>query len=338
MATKLSTSDLAAILTTLKGLTESYQLGIQLGIDIAELDTIEKNHPTDIGRQKTEVIKYWLRNSPDASWITLAKAVDGMGGHANLVGRLREKEQSSGKLDVVPLQRPRQRSSSISMERCIRRNILILGKMGHGKSTLGNRILENDGSFRVNDQQHPKTSKGSTVFRSKSQLKNYKVRVYDHDGLFEGDSSINIFSSDIPPYLNLVLFLLKCEHSFDAIEREILKDVVSEWQISGISALVLTHCERLSKEEREKMIKQFKNDHPSIADLMGKGILAVGFPDNSHVQRELELRQSVEDDETELKQLIYSCEERVTTNLRDKRSSQLIPQRQPPLRCPCSIL
>ena len=192
--------------------------------------------------------------------------------------------------------------------------------------------------FRVNDQQYPKTSKGSTVFRSKSQLKNYKVRVYDHDGLFESDSSINTLSSDIPPYLNLVLFLLKCEHSFDANERVILKDVVSEWQISRISALVLTHCERLSKEEREKMIKQFKNDHPSIADLMGKGILAVGFPDNSHVQRELELRQSVEDDETELKQLIYSCEERVTTNLRDKRSSQLIPQRQPPLRCPCSIL
>jgi hypothetical protein len=37
------------------------------------------------------------------------------------------------------------------------------------------------------------------------------------------------------------------------------------------------HCE----EERGEMIKQFKKDHPSITELMGKGILAIGFPDSS---------------------------------------------------------
>ena len=63
-------------------------------IDLAELDTIEKNHPGDIDRQKTAVIKYWLRNSPDTSWATLANAVERMGGHARLVERLREKEQT----------------------------------------------------------------------------------------------------------------------------------------------------------------------------------------------------------------------------------------------------
>ena len=32
------------------------------------------------------------------------------------------------------------------------------------------------------------------------------------------------------------------------------------------------------------MVEQFKQDHPSVARLMGKRILAVGFPDRYHVQ------------------------------------------------------
>ena len=85
----------------------------------------------------------------------------------------------------------------------------------------------------------------------------------------------------------------------------ILKSVMSKWQISRISALVLTHCECLSEEERGEMIKQFKKDHPSITELMGKGILAVGFPDSSHVQPGSPLNQRVEEDKANLRQLIY---------------------------------
>ena len=51
-----------------------------LQVDLAEFHTIENNHPGDIGRQKTEVVKYWLHNSPDASWTTLANAVERMHG------------------------------------------------------------------------------------------------------------------------------------------------------------------------------------------------------------------------------------------------------------------
>ena len=89
----LSISDLADIQAALTEVTAPYQLGIQLKIDLEELDRIEKNHPGDIDRQKTEVIKYWLRNSPDASWTTLANAVEGMGGHATLAETLRKREQ-----------------------------------------------------------------------------------------------------------------------------------------------------------------------------------------------------------------------------------------------------
>ena len=95
MATKLNISDLADVLAKLKEVTKPYQLGIQLKIDSSELDTIERNHPKDIDRQKTEVIKYWLRNSPDPSWTTLASALERMGGHARLTRTLSRKERKT---------------------------------------------------------------------------------------------------------------------------------------------------------------------------------------------------------------------------------------------------
>ena len=341
MATKapeLSISDLAGILAALTEITKPYQLGIQLKIDLTELDKIEKNHPKHIDRQKTEVIKYWLHNSPDASWITLAEAVERMGGHAGLVERLREKERSSEEPFKSHL--PRSDSSfcyphmepsveepddgepltihtnlirtstsyQICLNSCEDRTVLLLSKTGHGKSTLGNKMLNYDGYFRMNNRERPQTNKGSALLWSASRHKNYEVTVYDHSGLFEGASSIDTLSSELPRDLNLVIFVLKCSHSFDAKEQKILDMVVSEWQIRDISALVLTHCDR-SPEEREKMKEQFKNDHPSVAELMGKGIFAVGFPDNSHIHPGSQLSQSVEDDKKELRQLIYTCDD-----------------------------
>jgi hypothetical protein len=364
--TNLSISDLADVLAAIKEVTKPYQLGIQLKIDLAELDSIEKNHRGDVDRQKTEVVKYWLRNSPDASWTTLANAVERMrgharlarrlreeikgekekqntsaiemerlGGHARLVGTLRGKEQSIME-DTTKLQREEEqihedpvgftqilrsrqtsyvrpmsklsRSETLPLDKCAPCNILLLGKMGHGTSTLGNRILGHDGSFKINDQQCPQIAQGSSVIRSASQLKNYIINVYDHTGLFEGASSIDELSSAVPEKLNLVIFVLKRGCDFD---KAILKSVMSGGQISKISALVLTHCESLSEEERRKTIKRFKKDHPSIAQLMGKGILTVGFPDSSHIQPELLLSQRVEEDKANLRKLIYSCDEPV---------------------------
>ena len=97
-APELSISNLPDVLAALTEVTKPYLLEIQLKIDSSELKAIEKDHPKDINRQKAEVIEYWLRNSPDASWTTLANAVERMGGHARLVETLREercREESS---------------------------------------------------------------------------------------------------------------------------------------------------------------------------------------------------------------------------------------------------
>jgi hypothetical protein len=327
MATKLSISDLADVLAAIKEVTKPYQLGIQLKIGSSDLDEIERNHPRDIDRQKTEVVKYWLRNSPDASWTTLANAVERMGGHARLAGRLREKEPGI-MADTAKLQGEEEQihesppplppgevelsiffqgSAASPVDRGVRLNILLLGKMGHGASSLGNRILNGE-KFKINNWQCPHTDDESVKITSATQLKEYSIDIYDHTGLFEGASSIDELCIAVPKKLNLVIFVLKRGCDFDESEVEILKSVVSGWQISRISALVLTHCERLSEEERGEMIEQFKKDHPLIAELMGKGILAVGFPDSSHIQPGSPLSQRVEKDKANLRQLIYSCE------------------------------
>ena len=213
-------------------------------------------------------------------------------------------------------------SEEVCIAACLHHKILLLGKMGYGKSTLGNRILNHDGSFTVNYRKFPQTRMGISVLKSVSQCQDYVVEVYDHDGLFEGASSIDTLSSEIPEDLNMVLLVLKRELIFNEEELKILSTIVHEWKIGQVSALVLTHCEHLSEEEREEMVEQFKKDHPSVAELMGKGILAVGFPDSSHVPPGSELSQMVEEDKKRLRYLIYSCDRKVT-----------IPRVKVPLNC-----
>ena len=65
-----------------------FPLGVQLGIESAKLREIEKDHPGDVQRCKTEVLDWWLRNSPEISWQKLAQALKAIGGYVHLVQRL----------------------------------------------------------------------------------------------------------------------------------------------------------------------------------------------------------------------------------------------------------
>ena len=332
MTDKLDESSLKDVLAALKKVTKPYQLGLQLNIDSSELDTIEKDHLRDIDRQKTEVIKYWLRNSPDASWTTLANAVERMGGHARLAKGLRRRtrceetpggdrlqhlsdqhsEPLTSETSTPPSQGPR-RTVSLPLLESVQRNILILGKREHGKSTLGCVMMNSNGCIRPGSQgrEMSHTHRNSALILSESQHKHYTLCIYDHNGLLEGLSSDDTLYSDLPDDLNLVIVVLKQGRRFDTDERKRLEVVIAKWRIHQISALVLTHCESLSEKDRKNAVKQFKKDHPSIAKLMGKGILAVGFPDSSHIQPGSQLSQTVEDDKANLRQLIYSCDEGV---------------------------
>ena len=82
---------LGDIVSALKEITNPYLLGINLGIEPYELEKIEKNYPRDVDTQIAKLIAFWLSNSSDCSWGALASAVEKMGGHGNLVKRLRDR-------------------------------------------------------------------------------------------------------------------------------------------------------------------------------------------------------------------------------------------------------
>ena len=83
-------------------ITDPHQFGIHLGVPTHELDKFEKNHPTSVDRQMTEVIIYWQNNADDCSWRTLATAVERMGTYGNLAKKLREQHsESAGQNEVM---------------------------------------------------------------------------------------------------------------------------------------------------------------------------------------------------------------------------------------------
>ena len=90
------------MLSALQEITDPNTLGIYLGIESHQLDKFEKNHPNDIERQKSEVLKHWEKNCDDRSWDLLATAVEKMGKHGNLVKKLR----LSAKNDIQAVREP----------------------------------------------------------------------------------------------------------------------------------------------------------------------------------------------------------------------------------------
>ena len=225
-AAKLSISDLADVIAALQGFNEPYLLGIQLRIDTAILKAIEKDYPGNSNRQQTEVIEYWLRNSLKASWSRLANAVDRVGGHANLVETLKKNgEQETSQI-------VRSGTKTLSIHSCKKCKILILGRMGHGKSTLGNKIANSDGNFEINCEVYPQTCNSLSVISSGTKSQNYLISIYVHRGLFEGATTVTTLASDVPSSLNLLFYVLKSGHSFAEEERKFWK----KFQVNGTSA------------------------------------------------------------------------------------------------------
>ena len=74
-----------------------FQLGVQLGIKAAKLREIEKDHPGDVQRCKTEVLDWWLQNTPSVSWEKLADALHKTGGYDALAQRLKRRTPPIGK-------------------------------------------------------------------------------------------------------------------------------------------------------------------------------------------------------------------------------------------------
>ena len=72
------------------------QLGLKLGVPHDELNVIQRNYPFEgCSRWKLEVLKLWLQIKPNASWISLVKALQQMG-ERTLAKRIRQKYTRRG--------------------------------------------------------------------------------------------------------------------------------------------------------------------------------------------------------------------------------------------------
>ena len=68
-----------------------YPLGVQLGLRPPTLSEILNTYPLDTERCKQEVLHIWLRSTPEASWKSLAQAVQALGRYESLAQKLRRK-------------------------------------------------------------------------------------------------------------------------------------------------------------------------------------------------------------------------------------------------------
>ena len=63
-------------MSVVKSVSDWYQLGVRLGLDMSQLREVEQSyHVGGISQMKSEVLDLWLRSTPGASWEELVTAL-----------------------------------------------------------------------------------------------------------------------------------------------------------------------------------------------------------------------------------------------------------------------
>ena len=169
----------------------------------------------------------------------------------------------------------------------IRRNIIIIGKVGAGKATIANQILHkqafgiSDGLFGITRSA---SSRSCTLGENTINNMSIRIKLVDTDGLDRDSGDImKSLEEEMSRNVNLVLFVAR-NGRFTTEDKKpleyFLENANKECRLSKISAFILTNCEQKNELSRKAIIEDFKKSDftKHIASLMGKDILAVGFP------------------------------------------------------------
>jgi GTPase Era involved in 16S rRNA processing len=173
-----------------------------------------------------------------------------------------------------------------------RRNVIVVGKTGAGKSTVANKISGHS-NFKVDNSLESVTHQVShTEVNVVDPTTNvhYVFKIIDTIGFFNTKISNKdvfqkiktYFQEKVPEGINLVLLVFK-QGRFTKEEKKTFDFLRENFQnnISNASALTITNCDELDVEGRQNVIQDFRRNKGTghTAKFMRKGIYAVGFPE-----------------------------------------------------------
>ena len=192
----------------------------------------------------------------------------------------------------------------------ISRNVVILGKVGSGKRTLGNHIAGTSifqcetalGTGDVGSHYGEHTREG--IF--------YRILTVDTESLQTGYNNPVSYIQQRFRDIHSIIFAIPHGRYTDESHGSLMHAIENlNQQAKSISALVITHCEGMKDEQRKRIIDEFSRNARSsqVVDFMVFGILAVGFPDTSTLPSHLKpiLQNGIEKDEEVMKNLLEMC-------------------------------
>ena len=192
------------------------------------------------------------------------------------------------------------------------RSVVILGKVGSGKRTLGNHIAgknvfgrELDGLGTRNvDVHYGKCMRENT---------NYRILTVDTESSHTGYNDPIEHIKKKLEMINLVIFVIPHGRYTSESHNSLQHAVESLNQDPNLSsALVITHCDSIEASQREKIIAEFRGNSRSsqVVAFMTKGAYAVGFPDLSALPDNLKpiLQQQIAADKEKIRKLVQSCD------------------------------
>lgn len=252
--------------------------------------------------------------------------------------------------------------------------VVIIGKPGVGKSTIGNQILGRD-AFQIGveyERRRATSPKGdlevflvNTFSPPKGQPHGPEMSKMMQFGLSTGRTrgalkSEEYYRYQIPQIGSLMIFVYRQERFTEDARTQLEAAIgVLDENAREISALVITCCEGKTQEAKESIVKDFTTNPltKDIAKFMKKGIYCVGFPDEMNVEPQLRKHytKDIERSQETLKHLLKQALDNeprllITKSLVSETESSSkaltdtdilefeIEKRHPSRRCNCSVL